>query len=232
MSNKSIYVEAKTIELALIKAKAELGVQQKDIDYRVLKKTGGIASLFSGRKVELEVWQLQAGETRASEVDTQSLVEELCLYCRDLCLHLCGHTVEVSSRLDDKRLVLNIEDEYLLSAASKNSKLIEAFEHLLRKKPRHLRRSLPFRIFVDINKYRINKENELIDMAKDLASKVVTSQKPIVMNSMASQDRRIVHVALNNDQRIYTKSIGNGFERKLMILPTKSEPTASSSVQV
>lgn len=217
MSKESIHVEAKTIELALIKAKSELGVPQEKISYRVIHQTAGIASLFSGRKVELEVWRKQDDKP-----DVDALKEELTEYCRSLCERICGRSdVEVSSELQENRLLLNIDDDYLLQTAKKNRRLYESFEHLLRKKPRHLRTGLPFRIFVDICNARVERENELVKMAHDLANKVVGVNKPLVMNSMTSQERRLVHLALGDDKRIYTKSVGSGFERKLMIMPSK-----------
>ena len=217
MSKTSIHVEAKTIELALIKAKSELGVPQEKISYRVLRQTAGIASLFSGRKVELEVWRKQDGQP-----NVDALQEELTEYCRSLCEYICDRDdVEVSSELQEDRLLVNIDDDYLMQAAKKNHRLYEAFEHLLRKKPRHLRTGLPFRIFVDIGNARVERENELVKLARDLANKVVGVNKPLVMNSMTSQERRLVHLALGNDKRIYTKSVGSGFDRKLMILPSK-----------
>ena len=119
--------------------------------------------------------------------------------------------------------MININDDSLLQAAKKNHRLYEAFEHLLRKKPRHLRTGLPFRIFVDICNARVERENELVQMARDLANKVVGVNKPLVMNSMTSQERRLVHLALGDDKRISTKSVGSGFDRKLMILPAREQ---------
>lgn len=228
MSKTSIHVEAKTIELALVKAKSELGVPQEKISYRVLRQTAGIASLFSGRKVELEVWCKQDGKPQDSgqELNVDAIKEELTAYCRAMCERICDRNdVEVSSELQEGRLLININDDSLMQAAKKNNRLYEAFEHLLRKKPRHLRTGLPFRVFVDINSVRVERENELVQLARDLANKVVGVNKPLVMNSMTSQERRLVHLALGEDKRIYTKSVGNGFDRKLMILPAK-EPEA------
>ncbi|MDE3269863.1 MAG: Jag N-terminal domain-containing protein [Pseudomonadota bacterium] len=229
MSKTSIQVEGKTVELALVKAKSELGVPQDKISYRVLRQTAGIASLFSGRKVELEVWRKQddKGATRGrsreidrGEVDVEALKDELTDYCRALCELMCGRNgVEVSSVLNEERLVININDDKLLRAAEKNNRIYEALEHLLRKKPRHLRTGLPFRIFVDINGVRVAREDELVRMAHSLADKVVSKNEALVMDSMNSRERRLVHMALGDDSRIRTKSVGNGFERTLMILP-------------
>jgi spoIIIJ-associated protein len=84
-----------------------------------------------------------------------------------------------------------------------------------------LRQELPFRIFVDVSGLRRKREEELIQMAFDLSAKVHENKRPIVLNYKSSYDRKIIHMALDKDERVYTKSIGSGPNRKLMILPQK-----------
>src|SRR5207248_2281542 len=119
----------------------------------------------------------------------------------------------------EERLCLQCSDPTLGEMLQNNSKLSEAFEHLLRKKPRHLQQELPFRIFVDFGGVRKNREEELVQMAKDLSAKVFENQRPIVLNYRSPYERKIIHMALDKDERVYTKSIGSGPSRKLMILP-------------
>jgi spoIIIJ-associated protein len=47
---------------------------------------------------------------------------------------------------------------------------------------------------------------------------VVTTGQKCVLDYKSAADRKIIHMALENDTRVYTKSIGNGPSRKLMIL--------------
>ena len=220
-----LHIDAKTIDLALVKAGAALGVPQDQVAYRVLKKDRGIAALFS-RKVELEAWPRSAAEASSAAELTpaveQEVIAELVSYCRDICSLVSGTEVVVSARRDGQRLILDIDDGWLLSSASHYPNIIEALEHLLRKKPRHLRRGLPFRIFVDVKQHRINKEAEIVQRARDLAARVVADQRPLTMNCLGPHERRVIHLALDDDQHIYTKSIGKGFERKLMILPVST----------
>lgn len=228
-----LHIEAKNLELALVKAGTALGVPKDQVAYRILKKEKGIAALFS-RKVELQVWRNREQDASTDTITEnttepavpQALIDELVTYCRDICSLVSGAKVNVTANLEGQRLIINIDDDWLLSSALRYPKIIEALEHLIRKKPRHLRRGLPFRVFVDVKQHRLNRENELVTMAKDLAAKVIENKHPIVMHCKGSHERRVIHLALDGDQRIYTKSIGSGFERKLMILPA-SKPTAS-----
>lgn len=161
----------------------------------------------------------------------EALQAELRDFCAGIVSRIADEPVNVTSTVDDGRLVLNVESEYIAQQITKNSKLAEAMEHILRKKPRHLRQELPFRIFVDVSGIRRKREDDLIQMAFDLSAKVHENKRPIVLNYKSSYDRKIIHMALDKDDRVYTKSIGSGPNRKLMILPSRdgqgmgSDPT-------
>lgn len=150
-----------------------------------------------------------------------ALRDELRDFCAGIVSRIAGEPVEVTANVEEGRLVLDIHNDYVAQQIAKNSKLAEALEHILRKKPRHLRQELPFRIFIDVSGARRKREEELIQMAYDLSAKVWENKRPIVLNYKSSYDRKIIHMALDKDERVYTKSIGSGPNRKLMILPSR-----------
>lgn len=157
----------------------------------------------------------------ASEIE--ELQSDLKKFCEDLCEFMVARKVKVETQLDEYRLCLNIDDDEIAAMMNKNYKVAESLEHLLRKKPRHLKRELPFRIFVDAQGYRLKREEDLIQLAKDLSRKVQQNKRPIVLTHKSSYDRKIIHMALDKDDLVYTKSIGSGANRKLMILPSKTK---------
>jgi spoIIIJ-associated protein len=165
------------------------------------------------------------------------LTEELKEFCGGIIQRISGQDPKISATIEEGRLIITSDNEYLGQQISKNTKLAEAMEHILRKKPRHLKQELPFRIFVDVGGMRRKREEELVQMALDLSIKVHENKKPIVLNYKSSYDRKIIHMALDKDERVYTKSIGSGPNRKLMILPNKynqsdSESTNSQAPQI
>lgn len=149
------------------------------------------------------------------------VTEELRTFCATLCEHITGKPVEVVANLDGDRLKMDIKDAEIAAMLSENGKLAEALEHLLRKKPRHLKQELPFRVFIDAGNSRRSREEELANVAREMSEKVVETQRPVVLNYHSSYDRRIIHTTLESDVRVFTKSIGSGSNRKLMILPSR-----------
>ncbi|MCX6129202.1 MAG: Jag N-terminal domain-containing protein [Proteobacteria bacterium] len=241
MQNKAdeVRVTAKNLDLALIEAATRLQVDQNQLDYRVLSQ--GSSGLFSflSKKVEISAWkkvlnfdEMMAEDGPEGEVEELSpeevdvLRQDLQGFCRDICSAISGKPVNVTAELEGGRLILDCDEEYLAGQMVKNSKLAEALEHILRKKPRHIKRELPFRIFVDVQGVRLKREADLVELARDLSEKVHENKRPIVLNYKSSYDRKIIHMALDKDERVYTKSIGTGPNRKLMILPIrkKDEP--------
>ena len=237
----TITIQEKSLQLALIKGAGQLGITQDEIGYKVISKSNGFLGVF-GKKISIEVWKKRSKHRKygksyeknsqtntgshkevLSKKDIDGLKEDLRSFCEGVCTRMVDAPVKVTAKLDGDRLLLNIENEYLANQVSKNARLAEALEHILRKKPRHIRHELPFRIFIDVKGVRRSRENELVDMAQDLSNKVHENKRPIVLNYKSSYDRKIIHMALDKDHRVYTKSIGSGPNRKLMILPNKGE---------
>jgi len=85
-----------------------------------------------------------------------------------------------------------------------------------------------YRIVVDVEGYLETRRNELQDTAARLAEKAQKSGKPTTMNRMNAHDRRIVHLALKNNKAVRTQSVGDGYYRKLMILPKRRKRGSKS----
>jgi len=78
------------------------------------------------------------------------------------------------------------------------------------------------RIIVDTEEYRKRRGESLIVLAEKLGQKVKKTNKPVTISNLNAHDRRIVHLALQDDKLLVTKSRGEGILRKIIILPNKS----------
>jgi spoIIIJ-associated protein len=250
-TSSKVKVQAKTLDKAIEMAAGELGVESDLVEYEVISQVnGGILSFLGSKRIEISAWSIGAARGNSSgrpsrprrpartesdeprvelsESEVKALVADLKDFCAGICKFIVGEDVAVAAHVADGRLVIDIDNDEMASQLSKNSKLAESMEHVLRKKPRHLKRELPFRIFIDARGLRIDREKELIEMAQDLSDKVHEKQKPIVLNYKSSYDRKIIHMALDKNEKVYTKSIGSGANRKLMILPARDEQSAEA----
>jgi spoIIIJ-associated protein len=80
------------------------------------------------------------------------------------------------------------------------------------------------RISVDVENYRGRREEQLRDVADRAAKRVVQSGKIIQLEPMPAIERRIVHMALVENPRVRTQSVGVEPNRRIVVLPaTKVE---------
>jgi spoIIIJ-associated protein len=75
-------------------------------------------------------------------------------------------------------------------------------------------------IAVDANGYRARRRQALVELAKRVAQRARQRGRPVALNPMSPRDRRIIHLALENDPGLTTRSSGKGHFRKLLIIPS------------
>lgn len=77
------------------------------------------------------------------------------------------------------------------------------------------------RVRVDIEGYMETRKENLQHLAYKMADKAKKTGRPATINQMSAQDRRIVHLALKDDNKVRTQSMGDGYYRRLVIFPKK-----------
>jgi spoIIIJ-associated protein len=75
------------------------------------------------------------------------------------------------------------------------------------------------RISVDVENYRGRREDQLRDVADRAAKRVIQTGKIIQLEAMPAVERRIVHMALIENPRVRTQSVGVEPNRRIVILP-------------
>ena len=77
-------------------------------------------------------------------------------------------------------------------------------------------------IVVDVEGYRQRRIDHLSQLALRSASQVAQSGRPLSLEPMPANERRIIHLTLRDNPDVYTESIGDGSKRKVQILPKHS----------
>jgi spoIIIJ-associated protein len=75
------------------------------------------------------------------------------------------------------------------------------------------------RIVVDSQNYRERRRQSLEELAHRMAERARRRGKAVALNPMNPRDRRIIHLALQNDRSLTTRSSGKGYFRRLLIIP-------------
>ena len=74
-------------------------------------------------------------------------------------------------------------------------------------------------IFVDINNYRKERENLIVELAKAAARKATASKAEVKLPAMNSYERRLVHTELSTRPDVKSESIGEGKDRSVVVKP-------------
>jgi spoIIIJ-associated protein len=122
-------------------------------------------------------------------------------------------------------IILNIQGDGDGRLIGKKGQTIDALQYLVNKAVNRFSETRKT-IVVDAEAYRKRKsersEESLIALANKLGNKVKKNKKPITIGHMSANERRIIHLALQNDAALITKSRGEGEHRKIVILPAKN----------
>lgn len=74
------------------------------------------------------------------------------------------------------------------------------------------------RIMLDVDGYRDRREKSLIELADKTAERVSKTGNSALLNYMNPYERRIVHMHLEEDDRVKTQSDGNGVYKRLRVI--------------
>ena len=125
-------------------------------------------------------------------------------------------TVEITRGGDTARL--NVKGEDLGALIGRRGEKLASLQHIVnlivgRREGQH------HRIAIDVENYRGRREEQLRDVADRAAKRVVQSGKIIQLEAMPAIERRVVHMALLENPKVRTQSVGVEPNRRIVVLP-------------
>ncbi|OGH13710.1 MAG: hypothetical protein A3H50_03470 [Candidatus Levybacteria bacterium RIFCSPLOWO2_02_FULL_37_10] len=75
------------------------------------------------------------------------------------------------------------------------------------------------RISLEVGDYKKNREEWLRNTALDAKDKAINQGREISLPELKAWERRIVHLALKDDEEVVSESVGEGRDRVLIIRP-------------
>ena len=142
-------------------------------------------------------------------------------------LRLMGFPSEVTAEVDGATVNCQVSDEYEEEITGQEGKIIDSLQYLIRKMAaRKVEQKIRFSI--DIGKFREKRKVELMERAKELAALVREDGKTQVIPPLNPSERRVVHVVLQDEKDIRSRSVGSGLFKKVLIYkPGKGKKTGS-----
>jgi spoIIIJ-associated protein len=115
-------------------------------------------------------------------------------------------------------LHLQVRGESTGAVIGRRGQTLDALEHLVNRMLGHEEGSSQ-RLTVDAEGYRARRGEALASLALRLAERAKQKGRSVTLNPLSPRDRRIVHLTLQSDASLTTRSQGTGYYRKLVIIP-------------
>lgn len=193
------YFEGKTEEQAINTALEELKLSKEDL---IVNSVEDKSSLLK-KNVKIEV--LNMNEIITFIKDTLNQITDL-----------MGAKSNLEVRRRDNNISVTIFSENNSILIGKNGKNVAALQLIIRQMVNSKLKE-PLSIIIDVGNYKEKRARSIEYLAKRLAREAYKTKTEVTMDSMNSYERRIVHEALADDKYVYTESIGEEPNRKVVI---------------
>ena len=119
---------------------------------------------------------------------------------------------------DEGELILDITDDDLAILIGRHGRTLDALQFVV---SAITVRSMGFRypVIVDVEGYKSRQREKLESIARSTANKAASQHRSVKMRPMTPYERRIVHIALRDDDRVDTASEGEGSARHVVVVP-------------
>lgn len=240
----AIEAEGWTIEEAVSAALAQLQAERERVEIEILSHaTKGFLGI-GGKKARVRATlrvplsthlkepepapPRRRTEERAVEPSAAPVPAEAALPARELgekasqvlteIVRLMGleATLSLETREDELAITLTGAPEGAL--IGRNGQTLDALEYLL---SRIVTRSDENEIHValDAEGYRERRRKSLEHLALRLGERAKRRRKTVALSPLSPRDRRVIHLTLEGDPLVTTKSLGRGYFRRLFIVP-------------
>ncbi|WP_339133144.1 MAG: Jag N-terminal domain-containing protein [Candidatus Electrothrix sp. GW3-4] len=131
-------------------------------------------------------------------------------------LRIMGFPSTVTVTLENYTVACHISDDYEEELVGREGRTLDSLQYLLRK---ITSRRLPERIMfsLDVGTYRERRAEELKELALELAARVREEGKTQAIPALNPSERRVVHMVLQDDKTIRSRSVGAGLFKKVLI---------------
>lgn len=205
---RSLEIIAKTVEEALEEGIKQLGVRKENTKIEILTEPSqGLLKFLGSKSAKVKLTVIKEPE----EYMTDFLKEILNI------IGLEGEVITQKENGDD--VCLNIKGKELGLLIGKRGNTLNALQYLSNVILHRQFTLLNGRTIIDIENYRQKRRVTLEQLAKNLAEKALRTNKDVMLEPMTPQDRRIIHLALQDNSDVITYSNGNEPYRKVVISP-------------
>ena len=242
--------EGKTAEEAINKASRELNIPAENLEFDIIEPgSAGIFGLVGTRKTKIRVTiikdadddfdddynnyddldQLDTVIESIQEDEQEDIQEdseadnEYCNIARDALdniLKLIPVEATVSGSYSNGKVSLVIAGDTSGLLIGRKGKTLDALQYIVNKIT-NKNADRKIKVIIDSENYRQRRVDSLTQMALKIGNKAKKFKKPFSTSPLNPHDRRIVHLALKNVEKLETRSRGEGLHKRVVVIPKR-----------
>ena len=129
--------------------------------------------------------------------------------------------VHIEREKSEEAFILNMSGEDLGILIGKHGQTLDSLQYLTNLAANHGLTEKRIHIVLDVEHYRNRREETLRRLASRLADKALRTRQRIMLEPMNRHERKIIHMALQENRRVSTYSAGDEPFRKVVIEPMR-----------
>lgn len=208
---EEMLVEVTSLQEAVSQAVKLWNVEECDVEAEIIDEGKRLFGLF-GKKLSVKL----VLKYPMTVVRAKSFAKEL-LYKMDL---------QADPQITEEHL-LDLQGEDSAIIIGRYGETLKAMELLVNLVVRDPKNSSKVRL--DCCGYRERREASLTRLAEANAREALRRRRAVALEPMSSWERRVIHLALQENEQVETKSIGEDPFRKVLITPRGCEASPSRS---
>lgn len=228
-AKRSAEFTGKTTEEAIAAGLASLGVNRDEVEITVLSEGSRGVLGIGAEEARVAIQVLSETASPPSEgapapdagelpIDAAKEALEQMLRLMDIKGHVEVQTGVTMPGTDRVPFVLDIQsDEDLGILIGRRGETLAALQYLTRLMVGH-KTGKWHEFVVDVQNYKVRRGDALQKLAQRMADRVIETGRAATLEAMPPAERRLVHLALRDHPQVTTHSIGEGENRKVMIL--------------
>ena len=159
------------------------------------------------------------------EVEIAIVTEETMKICEEFLIDVLKamgmEGVEILSKVDsDGALSIEMKGDNMGILIGKRGQTLDSLQYLTNRVANKSQDGY-VRVKLDTEDYRRRRKQTLENLAKNIAYKVKRTRKPVSLEPMNPYERRIIHSALQGDDRVSTHSEGEEPYRRVVVTPNR-----------
>lgn len=219
----------KNVDAAISKGLDSLGVTKEDVIITVIQEgKAGLLGLLGTKEAIVSLVPILNSESPINPDTQKSFTNDLSEAEKEAklakaknflipLLKELDYQVECFFREDGEFIKVDIRGERVGNLIGKRGETLYGIQYLLNLVAnRNDDNNLKF--IVDIENFREKREKTLLNLAKRLAEKVKETGKPASLEPMNPLERKIIHMALQDDDLVKTISVGSERDRHITII--------------